>query len=107
MRVLQLNSADNVAVAIEEIAAGTTVTVGVTSGDALTAKEFVPSGHKIALAPLATGEAIIKYGVTIGYATAAIEPGCWVHTHNCRSRLDERSHTLDPQSGATTDTPYV
>jgi hypothetical protein len=104
---LQLNAADNVAVALEEIAAGTTVTIGRTPGGAVTANEVVPAGHKIALAPLASGDLVIKYGVAIGYATAAVDAGEWVHTHNCRSRLDERSHTLDPHSGATTDTPYV
>jgi hypothetical protein len=107
VRALQLNAADNVAVAIEEISAGTTAKIGGTPGDAVTANEVVPAGHKIALAPLATGDPVIKYGVAIGYAMAAIDAGEWVHTHNCRSRLDERSHTLDPHSGATTDTPYV
>jgi hypothetical protein len=104
---LQLNAADNVAVALEELPAGTGVTVSGVERELVTAKENVPSGHKIALARLEIGDAVIKFGVAIGYATAAIDAGGWVHTHNCRSRLDERSHTLDPYSGATTDTPYV
>ncbi len=71
------------------------------------ANEAVTHGHKIALLPIAAGDPIIKYGVTIGFATAPIAAGTWVHTHNCRSAIDERSHTLDPYSGAPTDTQYT
>jgi hypothetical protein len=49
----------------------------------------------------------VKYGVTIGVATEPIGAGTWVHTHNCRSELDERSHTLDRHTGAPTDIKYA
>ena len=45
----------------------------------------VPLGHKIALGDCAAGDAIIKYGVSIGLATADIGTGDHVHTHNLRS----------------------
>ena len=51
--------------------------------------------------------AVIKYGVEIGIATQMIEPGEWVHLHNCKSKYDERSSTLDLETGAPTDTPYL
>jgi len=38
--------------------------------------------------------------VVIGIATRRIEPGEWVHLHNCRSQLDERSGSFDVQTGA-------
>ena len=77
------------------------------SGGAIVVKEAIAQGHKVALRPIGEGEAVIKYGGGIGFATAPIESGAWVHTHNCRSGLDDRSHTLDPHSGAPTDTRYV
>ena len=35
---------------------------------------------------IAAGTPILKYGECIGTASAAIERGAWVHTHNLRSR---------------------
>jgi len=66
----------------------------------------IPKGHKIAVKPIEAGEPVVKYGVSIGIATKPIAPGEWVHLHNCRSAFDERSSTLDPETGAPTDTPY-
>lgn len=43
----------------------------------------IPFGHKAALRPIARGEPVIKYGVTIGHATRDIAPGEHVHVHNC------------------------
>ena len=45
------------------------------------------TGHKVALAPIRMGEAVIKYGFPIGTASADIAPGERVHTHNLRSAL--------------------
>lgn len=47
--------------------------------------EDVPFGHKFAIDPMAAGASIYKYGEVIGRATERIEPGEWVHTHNCES----------------------
>jgi altronate dehydratase len=44
----------------------------------------IPFGHKAALAPIAHGEAVVKYGVVIGHATQDISAGEHVHVHNCR-----------------------
>lgn len=44
----------------------------------------VPFGHKVALRPIPKGEAVVKYGVPIGIATAPIGAGDHVHVHNCR-----------------------
>jgi altronate dehydratase small subunit len=35
-----------------------------------------------------------------------IEPGDWVHLHNCRSQLDERSGSFDIHTGAPEDNAY-
>jgi hypothetical protein len=39
-------------------------------------------GHKIALEAIREGEAIRKYGQTIGFASRDIAPGEWIHSHN-------------------------
>ena len=49
----------------------------------MTTVERIPAGHKVAIRPIATGEPIRRYGQIIGFATAPIAPGEWVHTHNC------------------------
>jgi hypothetical protein len=50
---------------------------------------------------------IVKFGVPIGLSTAPILRGQWVHLHNCRSQVDERSSHLDLKTGAAKDTPYA
>ncbi|MBB6559483.1 altronate hydrolase [Acidovorax soli] len=76
---LQLSTADNVAVARQALAAGTTLQVG---GHSVTLAEPIASGHKFALLPIAAGAQVLKYGQGIGIATAAIAPGQHVHVHN-------------------------
>jgi hypothetical protein len=43
----------------------------------------IPFGHKAAVAAIARGEPVRKYGVVIGHATRTIRPGEHVHVHNC------------------------
>ena len=42
-------------------------------------------GHKAAVAAIAAGEKIVKYGCPIGSALRAIRVGEHVHTHNIKS----------------------
>lgn len=83
---IKINENDNVAVALEVIAAGTTVSVGGT--DVTTAME-IPAGHKFALADIAAGTPVIKYGFRIGNATEAVKKGEWIHTHNLKTGLGD------------------
>jgi altronate dehydratase small subunit len=105
-RCLRLQADDNVAVALGDAVPGLVSVVG---ADDMTimVSEPIRDGHKIALRDIRAGDAVLKYGVVIGFATEPILAGAWVHTHNCRSGLDERSHTLDRHTGAPTDTEYV
>ena len=48
----------------------------------LKAAEDIEAGHKIALASMAVGDKVYRYGEPIVEATAAVEPGQWVHVHN-------------------------
>ncbi len=45
----------------------------------------IPPNHKFALADIAAGEPVIKYGFPIGRATTAIAKGQYVHVHNIES----------------------
>ncbi|MDZ8120516.1 UxaA family hydrolase [Pontiella agarivorans] len=69
MKTLKINERDNVAVVISDDS------------------DKIPRGHKTALVPIEKGEAVIKYGFPIGYATETIEAGDWVHDHNVKTGL--------------------
>jgi galactarate dehydratase len=73
-RCLRLHEADNVAVIVN--AGG--VSAGTALGDGLRAQEPIPQCHKVALRPLAEGEAVRRYGQVIGTARRAIPGGSWV-----------------------------
>jgi altronate dehydratase small subunit len=80
---LVISPRDNVATALEPLAAGQTIIV---AGQSITITEATPRGHKIALRPIRQGDDIYKYGSIIGTATCDIELGSHVHTHNVVSR---------------------
>ncbi|MCC5846906.1 MAG: UxaA family hydrolase [Verrucomicrobia bacterium] len=103
----RVHAADNMAVVLAEVPDGGGVELR-GDGDVYTlnALTLIPNGHKIALCDLAPGEEVLRYGRCIGLATRLIRSGEWVHLHNCRSRLDERSGSLDAHTGAPTDTSY-
>ena len=83
----RLASDDNVATALQDIAAGDAIVV-ITPDASIELVALEPIGlcHKIALSDIATGAAVVKYGQCIGVATAPIRRGAWVHVHNLRSR---------------------
>lgn len=74
---------DNVAVVLRNFAAGETVAVG---NHRLVCAQAVPSGHKVALDPVAAGGSIVKCGVPVGVARRDIAAGEHVHIHNVASR---------------------
>ena len=76
---IHLHPDDEVAVARVPLAPGTTLR---TPSGAVRVSRLVPSGHKVALRPVATGEIVHRYGQVIGFATAPIAPGDHVHSHN-------------------------
>lgn len=103
-----IDARDNVATVLQAVEAGERlVLLGEVDVTTYVSKEVLRAEHKVALRPIPQGESIIKYGMPIGYATKDIASGEWVHLHNCASNYDERSSTLDAQSGAPTDIEYV
>ena len=75
MEYIKINPADNVAVALTDLKAGQRV------GDVVLRTD-VPRGHKAALATLAPGDDVIKYGFPIGHVTRAVEAGEMID-HTC------------------------
>jgi altronate hydrolase len=79
---LVISERDNVATALHALEPGASLEL---AGTPVTVREPIPSGHKIALREIAAGDAVIKYGSSIGVATAPIAAGAHVHTHNVAS----------------------
>ncbi len=75
MKYIKINPADNVAVALQDLAAGEVVEGVKLSVD-------VPRGHKIVLQDLQAGDNVIKYGFPIGHVTRDAAAGTMVD-HSC------------------------
>jgi hypothetical protein len=102
----QIQADDNVATMLERAEAGPVSIRCHSNEKVILLRETIEMGHKVALQSMETGTTIVKYGVVIGVASATIQVGDWVHLHNCKSRLDERSGTLDLHTGLPEDTRY-
>jgi altronate dehydratase len=79
--VIVISARDNVATALESLEPGRVI-AGATP---FTVRELIPRGHKVSMQTIRLGASIIKYGNTIGVATAEIPPGAHVHIHNVLS----------------------
>jgi altronate dehydratase small subunit len=82
-----IHPADNVATAVADLSAGKKVSyfVGQDVRECYL-REDIPRGHKFALIDLRAGEAVIKYGETIGATVVPIAAGAHVHVHNVESQ---------------------
>jgi len=79
-----VNDSDNVATALRNVQPGVMARIANARGETqlLTPLVEIRLGHKVALAPIAAGDLVIKHGHPIGRATSDIEPGDHVHVHN-------------------------
>jgi altronate dehydratase len=87
-KALTMDARDNVATALDAIEAGDDVEVLSASREVLLhvdARDALPLGHKIALADIAAGGDVVKYGTRIGRASKPITTGDYVHIHNVTS----------------------
>lgn len=84
-RVVHLGDGDNVVVAVDAVRAGDVAC-------AVTARARIPKGHKMAIAAIREGEAIVKFGQVIGFATGPVAPGEWVHEHNVGLHAFDRDY---------------
>ncbi len=90
---VRLNPADNVAIA----------RIALKTGEE-GAREDIPRGHKIALAPIPAGGEVVKYAQGIGVASQDIAQGAHVHTHNLAFHASRQDHAF---CKAATATEYV
>jgi len=83
LSALVLHKNDNVATAVRPLESGDSIDVEVADcAVKIVLLQSIPFGHKFALRDIGPGERIIKYGETIGQATASIKKGEHVHLHN-------------------------
>jgi altronate hydrolase len=76
---VRLHASDNVAVARVSLVPGQIIRPG---GEAVTVRDAIPAGHKVALESVPAGEPVRRYGEVIGRARIPIEAGDHVHTRN-------------------------
>lgn len=94
-KFIKIHENDNVAVALETIAQGETITVDDVT---VTTVNEIPAGHKFALKDLPVGTPVVKYGFKIGNTTADVKAGEWIHTHNLKTGLgDLLDYSYEPK----------
>lgn len=84
-RFIRINAADNVAVAVTDVAAGDICLV---DGTEIPVRENIPAGHKMALAHLREGENVVKYGFPIGHLTKSVDRGCLIDHNVLKTNLE-------------------
>lgn len=82
---LKINPADNVAVAISPLSAGTTVNV---DGDEIALVSDIPAGHKFALVDIPEGKNVIKYGFPIGHTRHEVKRGAFLDHNDIKTNLE-------------------
>ncbi|MBW0177484.1 altronate dehydratase family protein [Sediminibacterium sp.] len=78
-KIIQVHSADNVLVALQDLAAGDTV---VWKEQSYTLLEPIPAKHKFTTVNIAAGNAITMYGVLVGKAKQDLPVGVRISTEN-------------------------
>lgn len=87
---LKLDPKDNVMVALQDLAAGTTIHTG--DGNELVLLEKISAKHKFFLETLTSGGAIIMYGVLVGRAQQDIPKGSLMNVFNTKHAADPYSY---------------
>lgn len=83
---IKIHHQDNVAVALQDLAAGTLLDV---EGQQVDLKSDIGRGHKFALHQIHQNQDVIKYGYPIGHALYNITVGEHIHTHNVKTNLSD------------------
>lgn len=76
---IHLHPSDNIAVARVPLSPGQQLKI---DGAAITVRDSIPAGHKVAIQMIAKGETVRRYGQIIGRAKTTIETGQHLHVHN-------------------------
>ena len=88
---VHLRPEDNLAIACRELHPGEQLRV---DGRPVTVREAVTLGHKIAVRDVPRGDAVLKYGQVIGFASRDIATGEHVHLQNCSADAFERDYAF-------------
>jgi altronate hydrolase len=88
---VHLRPEDNVAIAARNIPPGAELQY---NGHTLAASGRVGLGHKLALRDIKKGEAVLKYGQIIGFASQDIPAGSHVHVHNVAADAFQRDYAF-------------
>ena len=81
---IKINATDNVAVAVNDAAAGDVFDCG---GACVSAAAPIPAGHKMALEPLKAGDNVVKYGFPIGHVIEDVPAGGLIDHNNIKTNL--------------------
>ncbi len=87
---IRLHPDDNVVVAINDLPQDHWVR----EESGVKTVEPIPAGHKLATRRIEAGQAVTKYGQSIGKAGQRIEAGQWVHVHNVQWRSEQGSYAF-------------
>ncbi len=91
---IQINPADNVAVALRPLPQGTIIKI---NGQAFPLAEAIPAGHKIALKDFAQGDLVVKYGFPVSHTLRNVRQGCLLNEKNVATNLSGiGSYTYTP-----------
>ncbi len=82
---IKINVADNVAVAIHDVEAGTGFGI---DGVQVVPLTKIPAGHKMALRDMWKGENVVKYGFPIGHLLEDVKQGGLIDHANLKTNLD-------------------
>ncbi|MFP3864862.1 altronate dehydratase family protein [Pseudomonas capeferrum] len=77
LAVIRLNPLDNVLIARQALPEGLHL-----DAEAITVRQAIPSGHKVATQRVEQGQPLRRYGQIIGFASQPIDAGDHVHVHN-------------------------
>lgn len=81
---------DSVAVVVVEgVKAGMALNGWIMDEDkmmAVTAKQDIPIGHKVALKDMTVGDTVMKYGIDMGKVIKPITTGEHAHVHNIKTK---------------------
>ncbi|KVN16807.1 MULTISPECIES: UxaA family hydrolase [unclassified Burkholderia] len=78
-RLLLLSPDDNCLIAATRLCAGQCVTI---DGERVVLAQTIETGHKLARAPLAANDKVLRYGAPIGHVIRDVARGEHLHTHN-------------------------
>ena len=85
---IQIKDIDNVAIATKDLEINTVVE------NDIKVLSAIPQGHKVLLKDLKKGDAIIRYGVTLGYLLEDMKKGSWVNEHHLELPLPPKLNNL-------------